>query len=109
MNLSPGAAQFLRSHIDSPLSLDVLLALYAHPLRWWAAEELAVGLRGSPESIARALDGLAIASLLDVKVGNHLRYRFAPLQDGIASIIEEIATFELRKPSGTRRRFIEPV
>jgi hypothetical protein len=108
MTLSPGAAEFLRTHVPSPLSLEVLLALYGNPQRWWSGEELAAALSVAGEPVARALDGLAIASLLDVKVGSDLLYRFAPVQDGIPSIIGEIAAFQSQ--NGTRaRRFIEPV
>jgi hypothetical protein len=108
MNLSPGAAQFLRAHIGSALGLDVLLALYANPQRWWSGEELALALRVPREPVAHALDGLAIASLLDVKVGSDLLYRFAPVQDGIASLIEEIAALQMPGRAGAAKRFIEP-
>jgi hypothetical protein len=108
MNLSPGAAQFLRAHVESALGLDVLLALYANPQRWWSGDELALALRVAPEPVARALDDLAIASLLDVKVGSDLLYRFAPVQDGIASLIGEIAALRMQDRAGAARRFIEP-
>lgn len=108
MNLSQAAARFLRAHIASPLALDVLLTLFADPLRWWSGEELAAALRVSPEPVGRELDGFAIASLLDVKVGNDLLYRFAPVKEGIAPLVGEIAAFALCDRSGAAKRFIEP-
>lgn len=107
MNLSPGAAQFLRSHIGSPLGMDVLLVLYADPVRWWSAEELTTGLGELQERIGRVLDDLAIAGLLDVKVGSHVRYRFAPVRPGVASLVAEIAAVRLNDRGGSPR-LIEP-
>ena len=101
--LSAGAARFLKAHAGTPAELDVLLTLMADADRWWSAADLAAAVHIFSERVVGILDAMAIANLLDVKVGSDVLYRFAPLED-VGAEVEEIDT--LRR---TDRRAVDRV
>jgi hypothetical protein len=90
--LSGAAEQFLQDHIGSMLHLDILLLLRRDVQQWYTPAALAASLRVSVESTERALEHLGAANLIDVKIGNSLAYRFAPIDTGVRPLIDEIAT-----------------
>ena len=69
----------------------MLLLLRSEPARWWNVELVAATLRISAPSAGQALEDLGRGNLLDVRVGETLAYRFAPLNSAIADTIGEIA------------------
>lgn len=89
--LSPAAARLLHDVIVSSTRLDILLLLRSEPARWWNVEAVAAALRISAPSAGLALEGLGLGNLLDVRVGEALAYRFAPVDSKIAATIAEIA------------------
>jgi hypothetical protein len=90
--LSEAAEQFLHDRIGSMLQLDILLLLRRDVPQWFTPAALAAALRVSEGSVERALEHLGTVNLLDVKIGNSLAYRFAPIDDGVRPPIDEIAT-----------------
>ncbi len=90
--LSEAAEHFLHNRIGSMLHLDILLLLRRDVQQWFTPAALAAALRVSVDSAERALEHLGAANLIDVKIGNSLAYRFAPIDDGVRPSIDEIAT-----------------
>jgi len=107
--LSESAAQFLHERLGSLLHLDILLMLRRAPQQWFTPALLSAALSVSADSTERALEHLGAANLIDVKIGNSLAYRFAPVDEGVRPLIDEIATLhdEYRQALGVvlvRRR-----
>ena len=90
--LSESADQFLHSRIGSMLHLEILLLLRRDVQQWFIPAALAAALRVSVDSTERALELLGAANLIDVKIGNSLAYRFAPIDEGVRPLIDEMAT-----------------
>jgi|SRR5688572_1630648 hypothetical protein len=89
--LSEAAEQFLQQSVGSMLHLEIVLLLRRDVQQWFTPAALAVVLRVSVDSTERALEHLAAANLIDVKIGNSLAYRFAPLDADVRPLIDEIA------------------
>lgn len=90
-SLSPAAARFLHDVVVSSTRLDVLLLLRSDPARWWNVDLVAATLRISVTSAERALEDLGLGNVLDVRVGETLAYRFAPMDSQVLDTIAEIA------------------
>lgn len=90
-HLSPAAGRLLRDTVVSSTRLDVLLLLRSEPARWWNVETVTATLRISAPSAEQALEGLGRGNLLDVRVGEALAYRFAPVDSKVSDTISEIA------------------
>jgi hypothetical protein len=91
VSLSPAAARLLHDVIVSSTRLDVLLLLRSEPARWWNVGLVAATLRISEPSAGKALEGLGLGNLLDVRVGETLSYRYAPMDSQVSDTITEIA------------------
>src|SRR5688500_18230873 len=90
--LSESAEQFLHSRIGSMLHLEILLLLRRDVQQWFTPAALAAALRVSVDSTERALEHQGAANLINVKIGNSLAYRFAPIDTGVRPVIDAIAT-----------------
>lgn len=90
-SLSPAAARFLHDVVVSSTRLDVLLLLRSDPARWWSVDLVAATLRISVTSAERALEDLGRGNVLDVRLGETLAYRFAPMDSQVLDTIAEIA------------------
>jgi hypothetical protein len=89
--LSPAADRFLRDCIASALQLDALIILQNDADRWWTTTAIAAQLRTSEASAAAALEALGRSNVVDVCVGGHLSYRYAPIDAALAHVVDEIA------------------
>ena len=89
--LSPAAQRFLREYISSALQLDALTILQNDDTRWWTTAAIAAQLRTSEASAAAALEALGRSNAVDVRVGGYLSYRYAPVDEKLARIVDEIA------------------
>lgn len=76
--LPPGVRRFIERRIDNIEQLEILLLLHRLGERSWSAEEVAEALRVTPRAAARHLEALTGRNLLDVRLGDEVRYRFAP-------------------------------
>lgn len=90
-SLSPAAARLLHDVVVSSTRLDVLLLLRSDPARWWSVDLVAATLRISVTSAERALEDLGRGNVLDVRLGETLAYRFAPMDSQVLDTIAEIA------------------
>lgn len=76
--LSPDVIDFASTYLSSLEDLQVLTMCVDHPERWWDAVLVARYLRISRSAARRALDRLARANLLDIRITGDVRYQFKP-------------------------------
>lgn len=91
MPLSPDSKDFVRAHLGSLLQLDIALLLQSDSAVWWNAERVAEHLRVSTDMARVGLEKLAGRNLLDVRIANDLKYRFAPWHQSAAEMMNDIA------------------
>jgi hypothetical protein len=89
-SLPAGLVQFARAHIHSLEALQVFLLCVDHRDRWWDAIGIARAVRISESRARRILDQLARANLLDIRISEAVRFRFAP---GIQELEEQAVAF----------------
>ncbi|HTI38176.1 MAG TPA: hypothetical protein VL484_11475 [Vicinamibacterales bacterium] len=88
--LSPAAERFLTDCISSALQLDALSVLTSDRNRWWTTPAMATALRATEAAAAAALEALGRSNVVDVRVGAHLSYRYAPVDAALARVVDEI-------------------
>jgi DNA-binding IclR family transcriptional regulator len=76
--LSPDVVEFAAAHIQTIQDLQILVMCIDHPERWWDAVAVARHLRITRSGARRALDRLARANLLDIRITGDVRYQFKP-------------------------------
>jgi DNA-binding IclR family transcriptional regulator len=76
--LSPDVVEFAATHIHTTQDLQILVMCTDHPERWWDAVSVARHLRITRSAARRALDRLARANLLDIRITGDVRYQFKP-------------------------------
>ena len=100
--------RFIGRYLRTLEQLEVLLLLASAPERYWSAAEASDNLKIPAEDIGAALEHLTAASLLDVRLLDDVRYRFAPLDDerslGVAELRSAYATQRIRVVSEVARR-----
>lgn len=74
----------------------MLVLLCSEGERWWTVDAVAAALRMSSNSTSQALETLSMGNLLDVRLGEALAYRFAPLSDDVSKTVEELAEMHYR-------------
>jgi hypothetical protein len=79
---------FIRAHIGSVYTLELLLLLKRHPDKMWQASDLVRELRSSGTAIAEALNRLIRAGL--VSESSPGRYAFAPKSPEYERLAAEI-------------------
>jgi hypothetical protein len=89
--LPPAVRRFIEARIDSIEQLEIVLLLYRYPERSWTARDIADTLRLSPRAAARDLEMLARRNLLDVRLGDTVRYRYAPAVPELAAAARAVA------------------
>jgi hypothetical protein len=77
--------------IGSAERLDLLLYLYRHAKRWWAAPALAAELGMPADAVESHLEQLSARNLLDVRVADSVIYRYQPSREDLSRLVEEIA------------------
>ena len=82
--------QFARSFVRSLEDLQVFMVCADQHDRWWDADALARRIFISEARATRALDNLARANLLDIRISDAVRYRFNP---GTAELATRTAAF----------------
>lgn len=79
-SLPTALVQFARSYFRSVEDLEVFI-LCIDNRRWWDADGVARHLVITEPKARRALDQLARVNLLDIRITDAVRYRFAPGSD----------------------------
>jgi len=80
---------FIRAHIGSVYTLELLLLMKRHRDRRWLVDDLVRELRSSRTAVGEALVRLTQAGLISEKAEGH--YAFAPGSERHALMAEEIA------------------
>lgn len=83
--------RFLDKSVDGVEQLEILLLLYHHGDRSWDADSVAESLRLAPRIAAAHLERLAGRDLLDVRIGEEMRYRFSPVTDRQTTMVKRLA------------------
>ena len=88
--LSDQLGTFLTDCISSIEQCEILVAMRRPPVRWWTAADLAEDLNTSESRARDSLEALATRGLLEVRLGNDVRYRLAPLSPGLADALRQL-------------------
>ena len=76
--VAPSVKAFIAAHVRTLDELQLLMAIVQAEDRWWDAAGAAREFGMSVTEAGTALERLAAANLLDIKIGGDLRYRFRP-------------------------------
>jgi hypothetical protein len=96
--VSDGVRLLLDQRVDSIEKLSILVLLHGEPDRAWSPETVSERLNLPGRAVSDALDALCAASLLDVRVGSTLLFRYKPIDRELASTAEELIALYLREP-----------
>ena len=90
VNISKDVKTFLKGHIRSVFSLEVLLLLRREQSRSFTASEVAKEL-GIESDVAQQLSELTSANLIRRTDGDTARYRYAPVDEKLESLVDQLA------------------
>ncbi len=88
--LTESARRFLVEVIGSLERLDILLVMHHHEGRWWTAATLACELRMPAATVEEDVNALGRQNLINVRLGEHVLYRFDPGTSELRQLVEEI-------------------
>jgi hypothetical protein len=89
--LSDDVRQFIEWSLDSVEQLEVLLLLKSRPETSWDAKSVASLLGLLPGTAAKCLEDLGTRNLLDVRIADRLRFRYAPGTGRLAETVDGLA------------------
>ena len=90
LNISQDLKTFLKEHIHSVFSLEVLLLLRRERSRSFTASEVANEL-GIEDDVAQQLSELTSANLIRTATGSVAKYRYAPGNKELESLVDQLA------------------
>ena len=90
VNISQELKTFLKEHIHSVFSLEVLLLLRREQSRSFTASEVAKEL-GIENDVAPQLSELTSANLICTTNGDPAKYRYSPVDDKLESLVDQLA------------------
>lgn len=82
---------FLTNDLVSVERLDVLLFLYRHSKRWWAAEKLSGELEMPSNGVQSHLEQLSARNLLDVQIAEAVIFCYKPGSEELSRLVETVA------------------
>lgn len=91
--------RFVWSHIRSPQHAELVSFLCQDDDRQWSASEIAAQLGLATRETERMLDELVALGLLDIRIGDRLLYRFAPVKPSLESLARAFADLYPRRRS----------
>jgi hypothetical protein len=84
-------AQFVREHISSVHTLEVLLFLYQHRSRSFTCEDVLSHIRSSHAAAEACLSQLVHSSIVERTGAQPERFQFHPKQSSLAEAVDELA------------------
>lgn len=117
--LSDSVKHFLMEDIVSVERLDVLLFVYRHAKRWWAAQKLSTELEMPEDAVQSHLEHLSARNLLEVRIAESVIFCYKPVSEELAKLVEAVASTHYRhrdavvsvltghQPSDSARLFAE--
>jgi hypothetical protein len=104
MAVTPETSRFIRSTFRSIWSLELLLFLRAHAERPWSEADLVKALHGSELLVARSLQALFAAGLIDLSDDGTASYN--PATRDLDAQVDATAVEYARSPDAVRRAII---
>jgi hypothetical protein len=89
-SLPAALVQFARSHVHSVEALQVFILCVDQRDRWWDATAVGRAASITESRARRILDEFARANLLDIRISDAVRFRFAP---GIQELEDHAVAF----------------
>ncbi len=83
--------RFLIDIVVSVERLHVLLFMYRHASRWWAAQKVAVELAMPADAVHSHLEQLSAHNLLDVRIAESVIFCYKPGREELAKLVEAVA------------------
>jgi hypothetical protein len=83
--------RLLERSVDGVEQLEILLLLYHQAARSWDAESVGDALRLPASTAAAHLEALTQHEFLDVRIGDTMRYRYAPVTEAQAAAMRQLA------------------
>jgi hypothetical protein len=99
-SLSAAVVHFAHSHLHSVEALQVFILCIDHRDRWWDAAGIASALAISQSRARRILDQFVRANLLDIRIRDDVRYRFAPGVEELEGQAQAFADAYHTNPAG---------
>jgi hypothetical protein len=90
VNISQDLKTFIKQHIHSVFSLEVLLLLRREQSRSFTASEVANEL-GIESDVAQQLSELTSANLVRTANSDVAKYRYAPVDKELESLVDQLA------------------
>lgn len=94
--LPDAVKHFLTEDIVSVERLDVLLFLYRHAKRWWAAQKLSAELEMPEDAVQSHLEHLSARNLLEVRIAESVIFCYKPAREELAELVEAVASTHYR-------------
>lgn len=94
--LPDAVKRFLTDAIVSVERLDVLLFLFRHSKRWWAADKLAAELEMPAGAVQSHLENLSARNLLEVRIAESVIFCYKPLSEELSQLVEAVASTHYR-------------
>jgi hypothetical protein len=91
VNISQELKTLLKEHIHSVFSLEVLLLLRRERIRSFTAAEVARAVGLEIDVAQQQLSELTSARLIETMNGDVARYRYAPLDEKLPSLVDQLA------------------
>lgn len=117
--LPDAVRHFLVEDIASVERLDLLLFLYRHAKRWWAAQKLSGELEMPEDAVQSHLEYLSARNLLDVQIAESVIFCYKPGSEELSRLVEAVARLHYQQrdavvsvltgqqPAGGARLFAE--
>lgn len=90
--LPDAVKQFLAEDIASVERLDLLLFLYRHAKRWWAAPKLSTELEMPADAVQSHLEHLSARNLLEVQIAEAVIFCYKPGSEELSRLVEAVAS-----------------
>ncbi|HWM90120.1 MAG TPA: hypothetical protein VN493_05085 [Thermoanaerobaculia bacterium] len=90
--LPDAVKHFLTDDIVSVERLDVLLFLYRHAKRWWAAQKLSAELEMPADAVQSHLEHLSARNLLEVRIAESVIFCYKPVNEELSQLVEAVAS-----------------
>ncbi len=94
--LPDAVRHFLTEDIVSVERLDVLLFLYRHANRWWAAQKLSAEIEMPADAVQSHLEYLSARNLLEVRIAESVIFCYKPVSEELSRLVETVASTHYR-------------
>ena len=101
--LGPVVSAFLARHVRNLDDLQLLMSLIQSGDRWWDVAAAAREFGMTPTDARAALDRFAAQNLLDLRLGEDVRYQFCPGTEDLRAAARETLDAYRRNPISVAR------